>query len=101
MCAINEPKEIQVMLKVCCVSARDGAAPVISQESTTSGPETGLVVAGVRFRASVNHNGNYLKTFPVDSPAMGIDETWQVDIDSIPSKRLGRPNIHGREPVHL
>ena len=72
------------MLKVCCVSARDGAAPVISQEPATSGPEA----------------GNYVKTFPVDSPAMGIDETWQVDIDSIPSKRLGRPNIHGREPRH-
>ena len=89
------------MLKVCCVSAWDGAAPVISQESATSDPEAGLVVAGIWFRASVDHNGNYVKTFPVDSPAMGIDETWQVDIDSIPSKRLGRPNIHGREPVHL
>ena len=89
------------MLKVCRVSTWHCSTPVLSQEVTASGAKTGLVVAGVRFCASVNHNGNYLKMFPVDCPAVCIDETRQVYRNAVPANGLRGSNIHGRVPIHL
>ena len=53
------------------------------------------------FSASVHQNGNYLKMFLVDCPAVFINETWQVNGDSVPSKRLPGPNVQCREPIDL
>lgn len=69
VCVVNKPKEIQVLLKVRHGGIWQGPTPVVGQESAASSPKAGLVVAGVGFNASVNHNENYLKTFPLNCPS--------------------------------